>query len=886
MSDQTLLDAIIELLDRQPTHGLVHYVDLAAALAEQDPERFGPAPRRVTPHFTVWRTLNESGHFELIGEGWFRYRAWTEAEQPKLQLSSDNGAALKAASKALKGAGRSSTSAATLDALLDDPARREAEIALRSAAMSQARQILEQGPLDADGVETLLRQWSLTGGRKAGSVQPTRFAPAFVGMYVRRYQEQLGVLSEWISALLAASAEDEAVVRALDELWGRRDLDFAGVILPTMLLHTLDPARWFPWTDSLARGLAVAGLGPGRADGSGDGYLAYCEGVRSYLSREGLSPHLADAALTREGLGGGSEEETAGAQGEARFGPEGFALLESLRTAEGAGREWFEPHRLTYERQIRAPLVELVSQLGHRLLDPLVNRARLLGDDRLVLDPKRVVARINAQSPRANGSYYYPYLWGAFYPASQARRQGACQLFLSVHGRGLDIGVAMDAAPASVRGRFGAAIRGPASARLAAWLVNGAPLRMRSFSLDLGPGDDVREATGLDALQPLTQQGNTVSLLVRLSPETVASPDLYTHAEQAVRRLLPFLVAALVDDLGPALDALGVPAAGLADPEGDAEEPEEPGAPTPVGYSLDQLQADTHLEKAWLVEVVHAAGFDRQKRGAVGQIVLYGPPGTGKTWIAERVARHLVDGDLSRVVLLQLHPAFSYEHMMEGYRPREVQGQLVFKLEDGALLRLRERVLRTGQRHVLILDEMNRGDLPQILGELMYLLSRRGKDTTVELARSGRPLDLPDQLCIIGTMNTADRSISHVDFALRRRFRFFRVAPELKVVESVAGARFGPEWAGVLSTLLAQTNEQLGKAGRGFEIGHSYLLDVPDERALREVWEREVLPAIEDWLDFDPAALRPFSWESTLARVRRAQAALRGDPDASLDVPP
>ena len=92
-----------------------------------------------------------------------------------------------------------------------------------------------------------------------------------------------------------------------------------------MLLHTLHPDRWFPWTDSLARGLHGAGLGVGRADGSGAGYLAYSEGVRSYLAREDLSPHLADAALTREALGAGNEAEDEGSTAEARFGPEGFA---------------------------------------------------------------------------------------------------------------------------------------------------------------------------------------------------------------------------------------------------------------------------------------------------------------------------------------------------------------------------------------------------------------------------------------------------------------------------------------------------------------------------------------------------------------------------------
>ncbi len=407
---------------------------------------------------------------------------------------------------------------------------------------------------------------------------------------------------------------------------------------------------------------------------------------------------------------------------------------------------------------------------------------------------------------------------------------------------------------------------------LSAWIAEDPKLTLRSFSLDRGPDSEVQPVGSLADILPLTQEGNPVALQIRFDPATAASEGFYGKVEQAARRLLPFYLAALVEDPAAAWTTLGVPAATPKnDPEGEDD------LPLPTGYSLDQLQADTHLEKAWLQEVVNAAGFDPHRRGAIGQIVLYGPPGTGKTWIAERVALHLVDGDRSRIELVQLHPAFSYEHMMEGYRPKEVSGNLVFKLEDGVLMRLRDRILGSGKPHVLILDEMNRGDLPQILGELMYLLSRRGKDSTVQLARSGRSVNIPDALCIIGTMNTADRSISHVDFALRRRFRFFRAAPAVKVVESVVGARFGPEWAGVLSGLLDRTNEQLSRIGRGFEIGHSYLLDVPDERALREVWEREILPAIEDWLDFDPAALRPFSWEHTLRRVRQLQQTIRGE---------
>ncbi len=702
MPEQTILEAIIELLERQPVHGDFHYVDLTASLVEGDPERFYPTQRRQTPHFTVWRTLNESDSFVTLGDGWFQYRAWGESNQRRLRLSSDGGEALKAASKALKAlrtTGPASSSAVTLDAILDDPQRREAEIVLRTKALTEAGRLLEQGPLDSEGVATLLRQWSLSGGRKAGTVQATRFAPAFTGMYVRRYQEQLDVLNEWLAALRVGGSGDAAAARALDELWARRDLDLAGVIFPTMVLHTLNPARWFPWTDNLARGLFSAGLGRGRADGSGAGYLAYCDGVQSYLSREGLSPHLADLSLTREVLTAPADEARGeGPPSEARFGAEGFALLESLRTATGAGKEWFEPYRPVYNRQIRAPLNDLVIQLGQRLLDPLINRAHLLGSDSLVLDPKRVVARINAQSPRANGSYYLPYLWGAFFPTSQTRRQAGPQLFLSVHAYGMDVGVALDVATVEFRTRFRAALRGQAAPRLAAWLALEPPLTLREFSNDLGPADEVRPVNALADLDSMSAEGISIALVIRLSRDEAASSDVYALSERAIRRLLPYYVAALVDDLGPALDALGLPAAASVDEEEEEEEDEQEGilAEPATSYSLEQLQADTHLEKAWLQEVVHASGFDRHKRGAVGQVVLYGPPGTGKTFLAEHVALHLVDGDRSRIELVQLHPAFSYEHMIEGYRPKEAAGNLLFKLEDGVLLRMRDRILRTG----------------------------------------------------------------------------------------------------------------------------------------------------------------------------------------------
>ncbi|MCK6526517.1 AAA family ATPase [Myxococcota bacterium] len=865
MADITWLEAAVTTLEEAPERGLVHYADLAAALVERDPERFGPTLRRRTPHFTLWNTLKFAEAFETVGDGWFRYRPWGDVGERRLSLSKDGGAALRATCKALGPGGAATT---VLDGILDDPVRREAEVTLRAEAVGRARALLTAGPVDAVALATLLDAWSVCGGKAPGSVARNRFAPAFLGMYVHRYGEQIDAVGRWIRTLVDA-VRDGDVVRTLDDLWARGDLAFAGTIFPTMVLHTLEPERWFPWTDTLARGLGAAGIGSGRADGSGAGYLEYCEGVRTYLAQEGLSAHLADAALSREAARGaaeGSRGTRGAADASGGFGEEGLDLLRDLETAQGAGAEWFASRRDVYGRQVRAPLADLVTYLGREVFGPAVNGPRLLGpDDRVVVDPSKVMARINAQSPRGNGSMYYPYLWAAFFPASQERRQSAVQLFLMVHGGGIEVGLALDAGPQAARDRFHRNLRRE-RARLDRWLHGGSPpLVLRRHTLDAGPAPEaapVRDGADLDHLSGPGYHGAVVA---RLGREEVLASGVNDRVEAAVRKLLPLFALALLEEPAAALGSLGVAAEPGKDEEDAGRDDDGTGASgrgPATGYDLDQLQADTHLEKAWLREVAHAAAFEKGLRGAVGQVVLYGPPGTGKTWLAERIALHLADGDPARVQVVQLHPAFAYEHFVEGYRPAVSGDNLVFRLEAGIVPRLVDRIRSTGKRHVLVLDEMNRGDLPQVMGEMMYLLSRRGKDAEVGLARSGNKLSLPDKLVIIGTMNTADRSIAHVDFALRRRFRFFEVRPSPKVVESVVGARFDFTWAATLAQVLEWVNAQLRKTGRGFEIGHSYLLDVPDRAALEEVWKREIFPSIEDWLDYDPAAIARYSWEA------------------------
>ena len=176
-------------------------------------------------------------------------------------------------------------------------------------------------------------------------------------------------------------------------------------------------------------------------------------------------------------------------------------------------------------------------------------------------------------------------------------------------------------------------------------------------------------------------------------------------------------------------------------------------------------------------DVIHWADLLRHKK----QLVFYGPPGTGKTYIARKLAAAFT-GDPTRVELVQFHPSYAYEDFVEGYRPRQgvKEGAVPFRLVEGPLKRLAGRATNDPDRnYVLVIDEINRGNLPAIFGELFFLLEYR--DALVNLQYGGGDgggFALPANLHVIGTMNTADRSIALFDAALRRRFFFLPFFPD------------------------------------------------------------------------------------------------------------
>lgn len=245
-----------------------------------------------------------------------------------------------------------------------------------------------------------------------------------------------------------------------------------------------------------------------------------------------------------------------------------------------------------------------------------------------------------------------------------------------------------------------------------------------------------------------------------------------------------------------------------------------------------------------------------------GQAIIYGPPGTGKTYVAERLAKHLIAGGKGRKELVQFHPAYAYEDFIQGIRPEtRADGSLNYTMAPGRFLEFCRKAEASADTHVLIIDEINRANLSRVFGELMYLLEYR--DQEVPLAGGGA-LRIPKNVRIIGTMNTADRSIALVDHALRRRFAFLDLFPDYEVLR-----RFHADSADLeielLVKILADINNQINDPH--YALGISYFLRKDLSTQLEDIWKMEIEPYLEEYFFDQSDKARQFAWEKIKARV-------------------
>ncbi|WP_273327796.1 AAA family ATPase [Vallitalea guaymasensis] len=241
-------------------------------------------------------------------------------------------------------------------------------------------------------------------------------------------------------------------------------------------------------------------------------------------------------------------------------------------------------------------------------------------------------------------------------------------------------------------------------------------------------------------------------------------------------------------------------------------------------------------------------------------LIIQGAPGVGKTFIAERLAYSLIgEKDQSRVKMVQFHQSYSYEDFIMGYRP--IEGG--FELKKGIFYNFCERASKNPDRkHVFIIDEINRGNMSKIFGELLMLIESNKRDYKISLTYSDSPFFVPKNLYIIGMMNTADRSLAIIDYALRRRFCFFNLEPAFNsdsFKKYLVSQGASVELVNKIRTRMESINldiEEDVNLGKGFKIGHSYFCDYSTESDwYNEVIKYEIEPLIREyWFDEEDKA--------------------------------
>lgn len=299
------------------------------------------------------------------------------------------------------------------------------------------------------------------------------------------------------------------------------------------------------------------------------------------------------------------------------------------------------------------------------------------------------------------------------------------------------------------------------------------------------------------------------------------------------------------DDRRPTVDG-----GDAADAPGERGEKADRSMESVGAYSLAELAADTGFEEEALARWVQAV--ERK-----GQAIFYGPPGTGKTLLAQGLARHMVGGGDGFYELLQLHPSYQYEDFIQGLRPvLGAGGELSYEMKPGRFLTFCRYAATRKDRCVLIIDEINRANLSRVFGELMYLLEYR--EESIELAGGGE-LRIPKNVRLLGTMNTADRSIAMVDHALRRRFAFIALHPDYDVLRRYHERHRTAFDVERLVAVLRKLNRRIGDPN--YEVGISFFLRPDLEKQLPDVWRMEIEPYLEELFFDRPEEVEEWRWE-------------------------
>ena len=486
-------------------------------------------------------------------------------------------------------------------------------------------------------------------------------------------------------------------------------------------------------------------------------------------------------------------------------------------------------------KTVQEPVQALLREVAQGLAPPL----------RAVLETgKNLFGRFIKNDHGQGGAW--PFYWGAFYPLEGKRTEG-CQLFLSANKEGFAYGFAVGNYAGEDRKRLAHNIAENREALAAALCdtINTPDFGFGDENISLG-GHLTKGIAGLDLdgwLSQFDQVGPHVQVLLTWDEQLGIERDtLVENITNSFNRLFPLVLLCTSDDPVPQIQRYV-----------GGEQPE-----VNPPYSLDDLAAETSLPKenleAWL------RAIERK-----GQAILYGPPGTGKTYVAERLARHLVAGDTGVSELVQFHPAYAYEDFMQGMRPKAREsGGLDYPIVDGRFKLFCEKARSRTGVSVLVIDEVNRANVARVFGELMYLLEYR--DKSIPLA-SGGHFGIPANVRLIGTMNTADRSIALVDHALRRRFAFLPLYPDYQMLTDYHAKRGDGYDPAKLIEVLKDLNRKIGD--HHYEVGTSFFMRPDIAEELPDVWSMEIEPYLEEYFFDQQATVDTFRWDAVKKQLAK-----------------
>jgi MoxR-like ATPase/uncharacterized protein (DUF2461 family) len=654
----------------------------------------------------------------------------------------------------------------------------------------------------------------------ADRVRRDRLSPGFTGASMQALTGDLERFNQVVGELWTDPI-DEAL-DTLGRMYADRSLlPGAGASLPSMLMYLRDSSRFGICINATRRGLGAAlGTATFRAD-SRAAYESFCTALREWRERYNVAPQEADAVLTE--LWRETREQRQHEEEAVVFGDGPLRFLADLRANNNGA--WMEANRGRYQAELRQPfvaLLERVAALHMRELDPQLDTA---------IKTNRVLASIRKRFPDAQGEYY-DYFWGAF---SRGRKQEDVQFAVFAEPSSLEMSLYFGSAQPDQLERLrhaladhGDTLLAPLAAYLdrIVWEVHSD----REHPLE-GPRQQMTVTDAESMLRWLDAGGNSIKWYIAEGDPLLEDPSLPDQIGEFFRALHPLAAAAWGDPY------VSTPAVEL--PEDEAPDEAKDGRP-----SLEEVAQRCYLPPETVQEWVASLN------GTMRQGLFYGPPGTGKTYVATELARHLATSP-EHLEVVQFHSSYSYEDFIEGLRPETVAetGTLRYVIRPGLFQQFCARARASANdTFVLVIDEMNRADLAAVFGELLLLLEYRGERTVV-LPYSQRRFSVPRNVILLGTMNTADRSLALVDFALRRRFNAFPLAPSLDVLAGWAKDHPDAD-TGLLLNVFQLIRERVG-ADSPVAPGHSYWMVADADAATAErIWAYQVRPYLaEHWFE-------------------------------------